>query len=126
MGMMARKPHWCLMDSRGVVRIFKNKKRAAQAEGVMWPAVRLMNYVEAVAQVRDFIYERCEGHCEKCGKTITDKTMHMHEKLHRGQFDANGWSGEISRDNSVGICYDCHFGQGGAHHNRRVRFGESA
>jgi hypothetical protein len=128
---MARKPVWCLMDSEGVVRIFKNKKRAAQAEGVMWSAVRLVDYAEAVAQVRDFVWKRSEGNCEKCGASFTKdgslfNRMHMDEKLARGSFDANGWSGEISRENSWGICYGCHFGPGGHHGGRRPRFGESA
>jgi hypothetical protein len=49
--------------------------------------------------------------------------MHMHEKLNRGQFDENGWSGQISRENSEGICTYCHFNKD-RHGKRLPRFGE--
>lgn|SRR5208282_164234 len=109
-----RKPVWCLTDSEGVVAIFKNKKRAAQS-GAPWESIIELSYAFAVGQVRDYVFARSEGHCEKCGDEIVKergmrRSMHMHEKLHRGQFDENGWSGQISRENSVGLCRSCHLG----------------
>ena len=72
---------------------------------------------DAVKNIRDQIWDRCKGECEWCSKIISKDSMHMHEKIHRGQ------GGEISLENSCGICYECHFGPLG-HGNRAPRFGE--
>ena len=120
-----RKPPWCEVRDGKVVRIFKNWKRACQSR-VPFIDIDQMAYAVAVEQVRDAVFKRSEGHCEKCGERITHVTMQMHERIHRGKFDTEGWSGEISIDNSWAICAHCHVGPGGEHWNRRPRFGEKS
>lgn len=68
---------------------------------------------DSVRAIRDAIFRRSKAECEKCGKRMTSKQMHMHERISRGS------GGEISLANSIGICYDCHLGPDGAHGNRR-------
>jgi 5-methylcytosine-specific restriction endonuclease McrA len=118
-----RKPHWCEVHDGKVTRIFKNRKRACQSH-VDEEFIRLVVYAVAVEQVRDEVFRHSEGHCQKCGNRITHVTMHMDERIARGEFDGRGWSGEISLDNSWALCHDCHLGPGGEHWNRRPRFDE--
>ena len=76
--------------------------------------VRLMDRSDAVGAIRKKIWERCKGYCEKCGDLITNEQMHMHEQVPRGE------CGEISLDNSIALCYNCHIN--GEHGDRRPKF----
>jgi len=58
--------------------------------------------VEAVCSVRRQIFDRCRGECEICASPVTESSGHMHEQKHRGK------GGEISLDNSIFICVQCH------------------
>lgn len=76
--------------------------------------LKVMTKAEAVGNIRSQVWKRTTGECEYCGKWITENTMHMHEELPKGQ------GGEVSLENSVGICYNCHLGgPTSAHGNRR-------
>jgi len=117
---------WCevLFDSRIPIRIFKTRK-AAFLSNVTVMCLQELPYADAVYMIRQQVFERsvkngtCGGaHCEKCGAGLTWQTMEMHEAVTRG----NG--GEISLTNCYALCHECHQGRGGAHWNRRVRFGE--
>jgi hypothetical protein len=102
-------------DSNATVRIFRNRS-AANAFGQ--ERIAEQNRFEAVAEIRHQIFLRSKGFCELGGEPITEASGHLHEQIHRGK------GGEISLENSVFICYDCHLGPMGAHRDRRVRFGE--
>ena len=78
---------------------------------------------EAVADIREQVFERCGGdspaggeihECEECGRRITWDTMEMHEKIPKGKH------GEVSLENCVALCHLCHTGSAdSAHGNRR-------
>lgn len=91
------------------VRIFRTPAdaRLSGVEINEWPRY------DAVRSVRDAIFRRSKAECEKCGKRMTSKQMHLDERISRGE------GGEISLANSWGICYDCHLGIYGEHSNRQ-------
>ena len=71
----------------------------------------------AVGEVRQQVFERSKGECRNCGEPITSKTMHMHEVVPRSK------GGEISLDNSIALCGNCHEWRDDSEHgNRRLRF----
>lgn len=109
---------WVEIDCGACSRIFKNKKRAF--ETIDKPI--LMEEGLAKHQIRRQIFERQDGICVKCGAILTKQTMHMDEKLARGEFDEDGHSGEISLENSWGLCSPCHIGPRGEHGDRQVKF----
>lgn len=67
-------------------------------------------------QIRLEIFGRQGGRCLDCDKLLTLPQMHCHEKIFRSK------GGEMSLENSIGLCFDCHIN--GRHGNRRTRFGE--
>jgi hypothetical protein len=112
---------WVELDEHGrPIRIFRDEKAAMAAifargnPGEKFYTKR--DRSEAVREIRRQVYARQQGRCLYCPKLITWAGMHLHEKQHRGQ------GGEISLENSVGLCYDCHINQ--EHGNRKPRFGK--
>lgn len=95
------------------VRIFRNHKQAQEVECYVEMPRRL-----AISQIRDAIRTRQNSVCARCPNLIT-QSFHMHEKVSRGR------GGEISLDNSEGLCADCHIGPRGAHSNRLPQFTKS-
>lgn len=79
-------------------------------------AFYLLDKREVVGAIRRQILERQHHECLRCGALISEESMHMHEKIHRGR------GGEISLENSVGLCADCHIGRSGEHGSRRPQF----
>lgn len=79
-----------------------------------------MQKTMTVGEIRRAIFDRQEGLCARCGEIITFKTMHMHEIIHRGQ------GGEISLENSQGLCYSCHLGPRGKHPEKQLKFSKGA
>jgi hypothetical protein len=81
--------------------------------------VRQMAKSVAVGFIREQVFSRAKRGmitmCEFCGNTITPGTGHMHEK----QFKSK--DGEVSLDNCVAICSECHIGPTGEHGNRRFQ-----
>lgn len=67
-------------------------------------------------QIRRAIWERQGGTCVRCPTIITWKSLHMHERVHRGR------GGEISLENSEGLCYECHLGVRGVHPEKQLNF----
>lgn len=104
---------WVALDEKGVTRVFKN-----YAAAVLSKSANIREYPrkDAVGQVRQRVFERADGHCEDCNTLLTWASMHMHEKIHRGD------GGEISLENSIAVCYKCHMDI--EHGNRKLRFGE--
>jgi len=104
---------WVEVDLCGdPVRIFKNYKASLRLPEYLvqrWPKGL------AIRTIRSAIYKRSwdeggQAHCEKCGVGVTEDSGEMHEKNPRGK------GGEISLENSVFICQNCHRK---AHGNRR-------
>jgi HNH endonuclease len=103
-----------------IVRIFRNG-RGAVVMSQAYDEGRVIEFPrkDAVEAIRRQVFERSNKECEHCGKAITWGTLHMHEKQPKGK------SGEVSLDNSIALCYNCHIGrEDSAHGNRRPRFGE--
>ena len=69
-----------------------------------------------IAAVRQTIFARQNGHCLWCDKPLTPDQAHMHEKVFRSH------GGEISLENSIILCYACHFGNKNAHGGRHPQF----
>jgi hypothetical protein len=97
-------------------RIFKNEKQALTAEGLVNPPPIEIPYHLAIKQIRQQVWNRQNGLCLRCPNLITWAGFHLHEKIHRGQ------GGEVSLDNSYGLCASCHIGLRGAHKNRFPQF----
>lgn len=57
---------------------------------------------DAVESIRRQVFARTGGECEFCAKRITWDSMHMHEQQHKSL------GGEVSLENSVGLCARCH------------------
>jgi hypothetical protein len=99
------------------IRIFRSNKSAAIA-GLHGAQVTVMARVDATRMIREDVFARTGAACEFCGAIITWGTMHLHERKPRGE------GGEISLENSVGICAKCHeFGPNAEHADRRLRWG---
>lgn len=93
------------------VRIFRNPADARLSGVEVFEWARK----DATGSIRQQVYDRAQGECERCGKRLSWKQMHMDEKVSRGE------GGEISLDNSWVLCYDCHLGENeySEHGNRR-------
>lgn len=102
---------WVEIGAGGLpIRIFRHKRDAKVGFYREW------GYTEAVKLIRHQLFLRSGGFCELCASPVIESSGQMHEQKHRGK------GGEISLQNSVFICYDCHQR---AHRARRPRFGES-
>lgn len=104
----------CETDLKGdPIRILRFRKEALQ---LPVESVIELPKADAVRKIRLAIWERSKddrgvSHCEWCGAFLTWKTGHMHEQIHRGR------GGEVSVENSVFICPNCHLNV--AHADRR-------
>jgi HNH endonuclease len=107
---------WIELDEKGTTRIFRSY--AAAVQSAAWNLGHVKEYPrrEATREIRERILQRAGNQCEDCGKLVTWGSMHMHEKIHRGD------GGEISLENSIAVCYKCHTEI--EHGERRLRFGE--
>ena len=84
-------------------RIFKSHKAMVLAMPYFECGyTKKMDRALAVSQIRRQIFDRQEGVCVNCPEMLTWGSMHMHEKISRGD------GGEISLDNSEGLCAACH------------------
>lgn len=97
------------------IRIFKNN-RAALESGVPDLLISIRERRDAVGYIRHQIFVRQRGICYRCPNQFTEAQMHLHEKVHRGR------GGEISLDNSVGLCFTCHLKPGGVHPEKQLNF----
>lgn len=69
-----------------------------------------------VKEIRRAVFKRQNRECLWCSKVLTWAQAHLHEIVLRGK------GGKISLENSIILCYDCHFNNLGAHGNRRPKF----
>lgn len=118
------------------IRIFKSRKLMVMAMPYAEDGCsKQMSRAEAVKQIRQQIFSRQQGRCEDCNRLIYWETMHLHERQHRGSFKISPAiagalninpslsiekSGEVSLENSVALCVDCHQVE---HSDRQVRLG---
>lgn len=114
---MSNRRVWVEVDLAGnPIRILKHVRFGRDMD-----RIREMPKFDAVGAIRKQIWKRCAGRCEWCGKPVTEsgslqRRMNMHEVIPKG----NG--GQVALDNSVGICYDCHFNDPAAHGNRKPQW----
>lgn len=91
------------------------------SDGLSLPPERVTQMARSVAvgYIREQVFSRAKRGmiimCEFCGNTITPGTGQMHEKHFKGK------GGEVSLDNCVAICNECHIGKTGEHGNRRFQ-----
>lgn len=91
---------WVEFDNDRIIRIFRNRKAAADSISPIAPAN--VTYAFAVKCIRFELWLRCGGFCELCGELVTQSSGQMHEQKWRGK------GGEISLENSVFICAKTH------------------
>ena len=115
-------PVWVELDSilKLPIRIFKSWKAAVHlvSRGSAHSATE-MEYATAVRLIRHQLFLRSYGYCQLCAVIVTEQGCHMHERIHRGRFDVDGYSGEISLTNSIIVCAKCHRLQ---HPEREIQF----
>lgn len=100
---MSRNKCWIEVDDKGnPIRVFRHRVDAFLSPAFNEDRVKEWPRYDAVHSIRKQVYDRANGQCEKCGKRLTWKQMHMDEKVARG----NG--GEISVGNSWVLCANCH------------------
>ena len=95
-------------------RIFKCTKKALKADPLY---VMKMDRGKAVGMIRIQVIAKAIRQkailCQLCGAVVTETTGEMHEVLPRGK------GGEISLDNCIYICYNCHIGKQDSEHGDR-------
>ena len=114
---MSNRRVWVEVDLAGnPIRILKHVRFGSDLA-----RIREMPKFDAVGAIRKQIWQRCGGRCEWCGKPVTEsgplwRRMHMHEKIPKGS------GGEVSLDNGVGLCQNCHEHSPEAHGNRKPQW----
>lgn len=123
--MNARNTCWIERGPQGnILRIFRSTHGADWSRAMAAGTLQTCPKKDAVGAIRGQIWKRCAGRCEWCGSPVTEsgplwKRGHMHEKVFKGK---GGGKGEVSLDNSVIICYHCHFDDPDAHGNRKPQW----
>ena len=84
-------------DSGFAIRIFKNAKHIGSVIRFQY-----MLRARAVEEIRRQVWERDNKRCTHCGTMVGWNIMQLHERIWRGR------GGEVSIDNSVTLCADCH------------------
>lgn len=108
---------WAEIGQDGrVISLFRNHHQAVLAEATRHARIQHVLRTTAVSEIRTQVFDRQLGQCLHCPKRFTLQQMHLHEKQHRGE------GGQISLENSIGLCADCHLN--GEHGDRKPRFGE--
>jgi hypothetical protein len=105
---------WVEWGPLGVIKIFKCRRDAIALE-VAGGRVAEWPKGEAIKNLREQIFGRCNNHCELCGCWVNRLTGEMHEKHPRGKF-VDGKQGEYSTENSIFICNSCHTSGDNAQH----------
>lgn len=103
------------------IRIFRKDKKWLQC-----PTDKLhkMRKADAVSIIRLMVFCRAGGlvsngetlvwgECEECGQPIAWENFEMHEKIFKGR------GGEVSLENCLGLCHDCHQGSPTSKHGDR-------
>lgn len=108
---------WVAIGSDGrICEIFKSQKAMLSSLSDKFKVVDLKPHGPAVQEIREQIWERQNGQCINCPALITWGSLHLHEKLHRGQ------GGTYSLENDEGLCADCHLRI--MHPEKQLNFGK--
>lgn len=103
-------------------RIFRKDKEWLKFEPHEWI---WMGKADAVGLIRLQVFERTggrvfegetlvKGKCEECDRYITWDSMEQHERIFKGK------GGEVSLENCIALCHNCHTGSPtSAHGDRR-------
>ena len=96
------------------IRIFLSRKLACAD-----PSLNIgeMRRGAAIKIIREQVFARSSGQCERCKTAIEWENFEMHERKPRGM--TSHVRGEISVANSEAICRACHRGE---HANRRPQW----
>jgi len=91
---------WVEIDPRSglPVRIFRSNKAALASTKVTTFIPKAL----AVGKIREQVYKRAEGKCQKCGKQLSWESAEMDE------IKSKGSGGEVSVENGQLLCHDCH------------------
>lgn len=109
-----------LGEKSQVLRIFRNRCEALAVSMQGDIITALVEKADAVGNIRQQVFNRANWRCEHCGASLTYKTGQMHEKLPKGK------GGEVSLENCMLLCYNCHQGRPDAEHGaRRPQFGKA-
>lgn len=99
---------WVELDQYGqAVAIPRNPFSGAVGDLGKWPRAK------AVAAIRQAVYQRSDGECERCGRPITWKTMQLHERMPKSL------GGEVSLSNCWALCHGCHQERPDSEHGNR-------
>jgi hypothetical protein len=102
------------------IRIFRKDKKWLQCDNWIW-----LTKKDAVGLIRLQVFERTGGRvvdgetaelgkCEGCERPIRWETFEQHEKQFKGR------GGEVSLQNCIALCGNCHqWGPNAAHKDRR-------
>lgn len=118
---MTARTVWVERVAGKIVRIFRSTHSDAWKLAMAAGTLETCPKFDAVGAIRKQVWQRCGGRCEWCGSPVTEtgplwRRMHAHEKVPKG----NG--GEVSLDNTVGICDNCHFNTPEAHGDRKPQW----
>lgn len=90
-------------------RIFRDKSwRLLPEDEVVW-----MPKKDAVESIRRQVFDKADYRCHDCGNPTNWLSGEMHEVLPKGK------GGEVSIDNSVCLCHNCHTGSKNSRHGDR-------
>ena len=95
-----------------VIRIFKSRK-AAILRLPFGAVIDEILKASAVCNIRRQVFKRDGYTCTHCGKSVTWDTGHMHERVWKGR------GGEVSVENCVCLCAQCHLDDPVAGHGKR-------
>ena len=102
-----------------VWRIFRNRK-AASVAGITCQ-ISVMAKVDAERIIKKQLWELAKGKCTWCGADVPLVGGGLYNNSHIHEQNPRGRGGEVSMENSIILCYDCHMNV--AHGNRKLQFG---
>ena len=104
---------WAELGDDGLaVRLFKNWKAASQSGHYPARAALMLRSI-AIEDIRRKVWERDKKRCTHCGNVVAWYALELHEHLWRGR------GGEVSVENGVTLCSDCHQNSEVAGHGKR-------
>jgi 5-methylcytosine-specific restriction endonuclease McrA len=102
-----------------VWRIFRSRKSASIAGLTCQTSV--MAKVDAERTIKKQLWDLAKGKCTWCSKDVPLTGGGLYNNSHIHEQDPRGKGGEVSMENSIILCYDCHMNV--AHGNRKLQFG---
>lgn len=115
---------WVELDAcKQPIRIFRTINAALSSPAFDQGLVMEWGRAAAIASIRLRVFVRDSFMCVHCGEDVTwdgPNKGEMHERIWRGR------GGEISVENSVTLCQECHrYDEVAGHGKRQVQFSQS-